>query len=137
MKLLPLGTATAVIAMVVSACHAKQIDNRPTRPVPSGSARTGQYLIEGEELAASPGENLYEVVRLRRPVWLERSVRNATGDAAVAVYFDERYLGPLSILRQMPVRVAARMRYLAPTEAQLRFGPQHGSRAAIVIDSKR
>ena len=133
MKALPLLTASAAVALAVSACHSKRIDGRPARPQDS-AAKTSQYLIDSEELNSSPGENLYEVVRLRRPVWLERSVRNLHGDDAVSVYLDERYLGTLSILRQLQVRVAVRLQYLAPTEAQLRFGPQHGSTAAIVVD---
>lgn len=134
MKALPILAAAVALAMGVSACRPTQIGDRPTRPNGAQSPRVSQYLIEGDELAASPGENLYEVVRLRRPVWLERTVRNASGDEAVAVYVDERLVGSLSILRQMPVRIAKRLQYLAPTEAQIRFGPQHGSRAAIVVE---
>lgn len=124
-----------VAAAWLSACHATRSGQRPTRPGPSQGAGVSKYLIEGDELNATPGENLYEVVRKARPVWLERTVRGASGNSAVAVYLDEHLAGSLDLLRQLQVRIARRLQYLSPTEAQLRFGARHGSRAAIVVET--
>lgn len=78
-------------------------------------------------------QTLYDAIRLQRPTWLTRTVRNSSGNDAVAVYLDERLIGSLNILREMPLHMARTLQYLAPTEAQIRFGPSHGSRAAIVV----
>jgi hypothetical protein len=79
-------------------------------------------------------QNLYDVVRLQRPAWLTRTVRNAQGNDAIVVYLDDRKLGTLNILRDLSVDVAKGLRFLSPTEAQLRYGPTHGSMAAIVVE---
>jgi len=64
-------------------------------------------------------------------------VKTAVGNDAVVVYLDDRKLGMLNILREMRVEIALRMRFLSPTEAQLRYGPTHGSLAAIVVEAAR
>ena len=123
--------AVLSLVMAVSACRTSGA-SRPERPLPTGD----RYLIQGEELNVEHAVNLYDVVRIRRPAWLNRQVRNRSGNEAIAIYFDERQIGSLNILREMPIHVARSLRYLSPTEAQLRFGPQHGDRAAILVESK-
>ena len=123
------------LVLGVSACGASGSgrSSRPERP----ATRRSPYLIDADELRASNALNLYDAVRTQRPSWLTRTVRNATGNDAVAVYLDERFIGSLSILREMPIDVARRLQYLAPTEAQMRFGITHGHRAAIVVESAK
>lgn len=104
------------------------------RPVRPRTAPRDPYLIEGDELKVATATNLYEVIRIQRPAWLTRTVRNAQGNDAIVVYLNERQIGPLNVLREMPVNVARRLQYLSPTEALLRFGPSHGSLAAIVVE---
>ena len=118
-----------------SACHSSGSE-RPRSPRPQ-SARRNQYLIERDELGVAGAQNLYDVVRIQRPVWLTRVVRNVSGNDAIVVYLDERIIGSLNILREMPVHVAQKLEYLSPTEAQLRFGPKHGVRAAIVVETPK
>lgn len=105
-----------------------------TRPERPRSTPRDQYLIEGDELKVATATNLYEVVRILRPAWLTRTVRNRQGNEAVVVYLNDRQIGPLNVLREMPSNVARRLQFLSPTEATIRFGPNHGSLAAIVID---
>ncbi len=129
--------ALTALALLPVACRRSEGDSaapRPERPPRSGTA---QYLIEGDEIRATTAQNLYEVIRIRRPSWLNRTVRNLRGDNAVAVYLDDRMVGLLNLLRDMPPYVAARLEYLSPTEAQVRFGPNHGIRAAVVVTSAR
>jgi hypothetical protein len=85
-------------------------------------------------MMAAGARNLYEVVRIHRPAWLTKTVRNVSGDNAVVVYLDERKLGMLPVLRDMRVELAIRLVYLSPTQALLRYGPSHGSLAAIVVE---
>jgi hypothetical protein len=126
--------ALASAACAAAACHrpAGESESRPERP---SRTRNDPYLIEGDEIrAATSAQNLYEVIRVRRPAWLTKSVRDVSGDEAVVVYLDDRKLGMLPVLRGLRVDLPERMRYMSPTEAQLRFGPTHGPLAAIVIE---
>ena len=50
---------------------------------------------------------------------------------------DDRVLGAVATLRSVPVGLPDRVRYLSPTEAQLRFGNRNGMAAAIVIEVGR
>ncbi len=124
----------AVLAVLTAgACRPREREAtaRPQRP---RTTPRDQYLIEGEELRVATAQNLYDVVRIQRPAWLTRTVRGLRGNDATVVYLDERKIGPPNILRELSVEVAIRLRYLTPTEAQLRFGPSHGSLAAIVVE---
>jgi len=85
-------------------------------------------------MKVATAQSLYDVVRIQRPNWLTKTVKTASGSDAVVVYLDDRKLGMLNILREMRVELAVSMRYLSPTEAQLRYGPNHGSLAAIVVE---
>lgn len=109
---------------------------RLNRPNLAGNQARNQYIIEAEELKGTDAVSLYDAVRMRRPNWLTRTGRN-TSRNALSVYLDERPIGSLSILREMPIHVAQALQFLTPTEAQLRFGPTHGSSAAIVVVSAR
>jgi hypothetical protein len=122
----------ASACFLAAACHRTPVDstNRPERPRTSAKH---PYLIEGDELKIEQAQNLYDVVRLQRPAWLTRTVRNRQGQDATVVYLDVRKLGNLNVLREIPPSAAHSLQYLSPTEAQLRFGPTHGSVAAIVI----
>ena len=124
-----------MLASLAVACRTANSERpeRPERPQPSQGDR---YLIEGDELNAPTATNLYDVIRLRRPAWLSRPSRAGSSDAII-VYFDDRPIGTLNVLREMPIRVAASLRFLSETEAQLRFGPKQGSRVAIVVESAK
>ena len=113
-------------------CRSAQTgDSRVERP--KGAPRD-QYLIEGDELKVETAQNLYDVVRIQRPSWLTKTVRNRQGNDAIVVYLNDRKLGPLNVLREIQVTAVRSLQYLSPTEAQLRYGPTHGSLAAIVVE---
>ncbi|HEX7938720.1 MAG TPA: hypothetical protein VF483_06980, partial [Gemmatimonadaceae bacterium] len=128
----------AIVVAAVSlggaaACHSLggTSAGRPERP---RSSSLNPYLIEGDELKVETAQNLYDVVRIQRPAWLTKTVRNAVGNDAIVVYLNDRKIGSLNILRDIPVTAARSLQYLSPTEAQLRYGPTHGSLAAIVVE---
>lgn len=94
-------------------------------------------MIRLAELEATRQSNLYDAVRQLRPFWLTRSTRNRSGEAGIAVYLDDQYIGNASALHRLPVHATALIRYMSPTEAQVRFGPVNGLRPAIVVESAR
>jgi hypothetical protein len=107
---------------------ADENDSRPQRP---RTASKPPYLIEGDELKVETATNLYDVVRIQRPAWLTRD------RDGIVVYLNERKVGLVAVLRQLPVNVAQSIQFLSPAEAQLRFGPLHGGSAAIVVQQAR
>jgi len=133
MRRLWVAAALAAVALSSEACrrYGDESEGRPERP---RRRPHDPYLIDGEELREANAQNLYEAVRIRRPAWLTKTIRGASGDEAVVVYLDDRKLGLLPVLRSLRVDLAERLRYLSPNEAQLRYGPLHGALAAIVIE---
>ena len=125
--------AIAVAGLTTAACR-RPASESPVRPERPRSAAGSLYLIEGDELKVATAQNLYDVVRLRRPAWLTRTVRNAQGNDAIVVYMNDRKVGTLNVLRDIPVEAARSLQYLSPTEAQVRYGPSHGRLAAIVVE---
>jgi hypothetical protein len=98
-----------------------------------------QYLIVGSELQASSHNNLYDAVRQLRPSWFTKDMRGGSGpsDQRIMVYVNDRNVGSATELRSYPVAYPSRLRYMAPTEAQVRFGPANRMRPAIVIETDR
>lgn len=128
--------AIPLLAAIIGSvgCHSSNTESEP-RPERPSRTRNDPYLIEGDEIqSTAQAQNLYDVVRIRRPAWLTKTVKTASGDEAVVVYLDDRKLGLLPVLRSLRVELAERLRFLSPTEAQLRYGPGHGALAAIVIE---
>ena len=124
-----LRAATLILTAVLVACGG----GRRTRPTPPGD----QYLIKVAELEATRQSNLYDAIRQLRPFWLTRDTRNRAGEAGIAVYLDEQFVGGTQQLSRLPIHATAQVRYLSPTEAQVRFGQVNGLRAAIVVESAR
>lgn len=118
-----------VLAAFLVACGG----GRRTRPQPLGE----QYLVKATELEATRQSNLYDAIRQVRPFWLTRATRNRGGEAGIAVYLDEQYIGNAGALRRLPIYATAQVRYMSPGEAQVRFGQVNALRAAIVVESAR
>jgi len=83
------------------------------------------------ELEASPRANLYDAVWELRPRWFTRSGRGGSNE--VYVYLEDRILGTAGTLRRFQTGLISEVRYLSPTEAQVRFGQNNRGRAAIVV----
>lgn len=93
-------------------------------------------MIRPVELEATRQANLYDAVRQLRPFWLTRDTRRS-GEGGIAVYLDDQYIGDASALRRLPIHATAVVRYMSPTEAQVRYGQVNALRAAIVVESAR
>ena len=91
-----------------------------------------QNIVAADELEATRQATLFEAVRITRPLWF--TARTA---GPILVYQDDQPVGGVGVLRNMSVLSAARVIYLSPNEAQLRFGPRNGMRPAILVESVR
>jgi hypothetical protein len=105
---------------------------------PSGP-RPDPNLLEAAEIASSNLPSMLEVIRSRRPRWLQRSAMRPTAlggpQPAVVVYLDgQRFGGPESLAQIIPASVDA-ARYLTPSEAQARFGS--GNLAGVILIETR
>lgn len=119
------------LLLLATGCQA----GRPTRPPRHGG---DQYLIRQSELESTRQSNLYDAIRQLRPFWYTRDVRNQRNpESAVSVYLDDQLVGGLSALRRLPIYTVAAVRYMSPTEAQVRYGQANGLRPAILIESAR
>ncbi len=83
-------------------------------------------MLAEEEILGSQSGNLYDLVRMRRPRWLQRSQTRPTSltgaSAEVTVYLDgQRFGGPESLARLSTTSVLW-VEWLSPSEAQSRFG---------------
>lgn len=121
--------AWAILAFgVASGCRG----GRASAPPTAGESD----VIQADELVASNRHNLLDAVRQLRPLWLTPAASRGA-EASVAVYLDEQLIGGLTALARLPIDLPARMRYMRPSEAQLRFGSSNGLRPAIVVESPR
>jgi hypothetical protein len=120
------GTVLAAAVVTAGAACGKAHD-RAEGPRPSGA-------LEAEEILATKAGNMYDVIRLLRPNWLQRfggRPTSLTGPAAeVMVYLDgQRYGEPRDLVRLSATSVRW-AEYLTPSEAQARFGP--GNLAGVI-----
>lgn len=117
------------LLLLVAGCYS----GRPTRPQPGS---LDQYLIRNAELETTRQSNLYDAIRQLRPFWYTRDTRSSS-EAAISVYLDDQHIGGLSALRRLPLYATATVKYMSPTEAQVRFGNVNGLRPAILVESVR
>lgn len=118
------------VLLVVVAC-AKAGSSRPE------SSGTDRYYIEAKELHSVSRDNLYDAVHQLRPGWFTRTTRQRSGEDRILVYLDDRQVGDASTLRRFSAQSVESVRYLSPTEAQVRFGQINVGRPAIVLVSAR
>lgn len=113
------------LVVLLASCTARGPRNPPG---------TDQSVIQAEELESTRQNTLYEAVRIARPMWFNS---RSGGESAILVYQDDQAVGGVGVLRRISVFSTARVTYMAPTEAQIRFGQRNGMRPAIVVESLR
>lgn len=116
--------AVGLVLLVGSACGSRT--RHEPRPM-------DQNVLGAEELESTRQPTLFDAVRLARPLWFN----SRSGTEGILVYQDDQPVGGLGVLRRMSVLTAARVVYMPPGEAQLRFGPRNGMRPAIVVETVR
>lgn len=117
--------AVATVLLTALACVGRQ--RTGPRPI-------DQNIVSADELEGTRQPTLFEAMRIVRPLWF--TSRNG-GPGSILVYQDDQPVGGVGALRNMSVLSAARVIYMSPNEAQLRFGPRNGMRPAIVVESAR
>ncbi len=107
------------------ACGAGTGATATEHPAPSQSRNSN--VILADELSRVSATSLDEVVRTLRPQWLRNapSTLRPEAEGTVVVYQDRVRLGGPESLRQINPLQVKEVRYYAPSEAELRFGPGH------------
>jgi len=92
---------------------------------PSGSSAHVVVAAELEKVGAA--HNLYDALQSLRPAWFwsRPTSRRPEAEGDIVVDLDETRLGGPETLKQIPIRDAAIVRFLSPSEAEARFGPGH------------
>lgn len=116
------------VLILVTACV-----SNPARVASPGDP----YRISADELLESRIDNLYDAVRQLRPSWFRRTSRGRSGQQPIMVYLDDQQLGGVTALGRFTTNSVAEVRYLTPTEAQVRYGQSNFGRAAILLQSGR
>ena len=99
-------------------------------------ARNSAELTAEEIASVSGATSVYDVIRIRRPRWLQpprpTSVR-AELQSEVVIYLDNvRFGGPLA-LREIHPSAVRLLQYLSPSQAEARFGVGHPNGAILVL----
>ena len=116
-----------VTLVVASACASR------------GGATTRSDIITREELVATPGENLLELVQRLRPRWLQAGPRMSINTPqTIAVYQDDLNLGGPDALSRIPKDNVLAIRLLSAAQAGVLpgLGSQHVEHA-IVVQTRR
>ena len=110
---------------MLAACHTADSTRRAERS--SGSVITTEEIREASQL------NAYDLVRARRPYWLQKRGQNSfllEGD--IIVYLNDVRLGGPAELRQISTDEISAIRRLSAAEATRRWGMDHTYGAIVV-----
>jgi hypothetical protein len=119
------------LAMVVSACS-----TMGTVPVMQVARRSAN--ITDLELADAGALDLYSVVQKLRPNWLRmRQMPTQQHRNQIMVYYGMTRMGGPEVLHNIAPGDVARITYLSPGAAQLRFGNGHVNGAILLEPATR
>ena len=122
-----------LVGMSLTACAAA------TTPSSRAFAGGGRDVITAAEIVAARVTDAYQAVAQLRPEFLRR--RGATAvptfaSPSVSVFLDELPFGPAESLRYIPLDRVRLIRYMPPSEAELRWGGTHPAGAILVTTLK-
>jgi hypothetical protein len=87
------------------------------------------------------GESLYDVLRLRAPLYLKPrpalGIEKGINNDPLAVYVDGTFAGTWEVLQLLPAYTVYSVDRLSATEAALRFGSHKNSSGAVVVTMAR
>ena len=102
----------------------------------SDAPRENPDIITRAEISRTHSLTAHDAVRLLRPTFLrtrgQTSIMRQTTDEPV-VYLDDRRMGGLAALRDIPVQLIFQFRYLSSSEAQLKWGSGHPGGVVQVV----
>lgn len=123
-----------LLAVTVSIACAPAATTSGTPASATPGIRRDLNVITEDEITASMGSSVYDVVSKLRPNFLKtrgRTSMNASGSGYASVFLDGQPYGDLNTLRNINASQAHEIRYYSATEAATKFGMQNG---AGVID---
>lgn len=107
-----------------------------------GANRMGDpdFLLREEILESNQGV-AYDVIRNRRPQWLQTrgisTVRQAAGEQGIVVYLDNARMGFVDSLRRIGLASVQYMQFFTASEATQRWGANHLNGAILVSTEPR
>lgn len=122
------------LGVSLTACAAATPSSRPF------IAGAGREVLTASEIVAARVTDVYQAVTQLRPEFLRR--RPAAMPAApfapvpIAVYLDEMPFGNSESLRYIPLDRVRLVRYVSPSEANLKWGGSHAGGAILVTTLK-
>ena len=108
-------------------------------------ARGSSSIIHEEELRGCHATNLYDAINLLRPHLMNKMYRKIEsqsnlneftvgGADDIVIYYNGGKSAGIQRLRSISIHDVARVEYLEPTDATMRFGTGHSS-GALLIES--
>jgi hypothetical protein len=110
----------------------------PTFTSSSSAGSTRGVLLTGSQPTEYfGGESLYDVLRLRAPMYLKPrpalSLEKSVNNDPLAVYIDGSFAGTWEVLQLLPAYTIFRVERLSATEASLKYGSRNNSSGALVV----
>lgn len=108
-------------------------------PAPDGrvaNRRVDLNTIAREEIGETHAGNAYDLIRVRRPMWLSAGSATASrnpGGSPVVVYVNTSRMGGPDALRTISAADVGSIRYYDPAAANIQFGNGHLSGAIQVL----
>jgi hypothetical protein len=100
----------------------------------AGKSARDTYHITAEELTGTHHQNAYDLIRAKRPQWLQRRGTSAMRSAGEAVvYVDGTRTGGPEALRRIMVNDIQEAEYLNASEAMSRYGLNHTGGAILLL----
>lgn len=128
-------TTCALAGLLATACAAAPKERQPL------FLGTGRDVITAGEIVASRVTDAYQAVAHLRPEFLRRRLTRQLPSFTpqpVPVYLDGLPFGSdADALRQIPLGRVRLIRYISPTDADLRYGGSHPAGAILVTTLKR
>lgn len=101
-----------------------------------GISGMGREVLTAAEIVASRVTDVYQAVSQLRPEFFRRrpiaQPLTPYTNLSIAVYLDDMPYGSTESLRQIPLDRVRLIRYMSPTEANLKYGGSHASGAILV-----
>lgn len=121
-----------LVGMSLTACAAA------TPSTHSAFAGGGRDVITAVEIVASRVPDAYQAVVQLRPEFLRRRSASVQSLAApsVTVFLDELPFGSAESLHYIPLTRVRLIRFIAPSQAELRWGGMHPAGAILVTTLK-
>ncbi|MCC6316469.1 MAG: hypothetical protein IT361_02170 [Gemmatimonadaceae bacterium] len=117
----------AAAALLLSGCAGRQ----------SGAAvaTSSTDILRADEITRSGATDAFTAVRMLRPAFLQSRGRTSilrTENTEPMVYVDDRLIGGVASLRDIPANQVVEVRFFGPAQAQMRWGAGNSAGAILV-----